>query len=401
MKSKNWLMFSVGLNLFLSIMMFSLWTDRATVEVDSTITSETPVGSTVSNLLFAKEAVPLKKKARLKDWIHNLRDSGVPDKWIACVAAADFESRWQKKMSNLRSEFTRGEISNDEFKQFIAQHDAGQETELRATLDENCFRQWDREKVLRGFDLDRLQLSEAETAALYHLQKLSDQHRQELTLSRLKAEVDEATLEKKTESLQDEYEKQLHTLLGDARYSSLHTSDSAIGDLLRNLSKLHASAEQTGEMQEAQQRWQEACVKTEALLSDGKLTGQEYEQQLKTEDASRDRQFQQTLGANGFAEFQKNQDGRYQTMQRYATAWNLTDDDINFVYASIRRSDTYVRDYRQWASNVEAQGQPVDWEALQKSLKDYSKQTDQALETYLGDELFIKLRQGNALTRAE
>lgn len=394
-------MLSVGLNLLLCITLTVLWKDRAVAKTDSTTLLERSAQPITSNRSPAAKTVPLRKQARLKEWMHKLDDSGIPDTLIAQVAAADFESRWQKEIANLRMKLTRGEISDEEFTQFIAQHDTGQEAELRATLDENCFRQWDREKVLRGFDLDQLQLSATDTTALYHLQKHNDRQRQDLTLSSLRAEVDEAMLEKQTESLHEEYEKQLHDLLGDTRYSLLQTSGSAIGDLRRNLSKLHASAGQAAEIQDAQQRWKESCVKTEALLNDGKLTGQEYEQQLKVYEASRDQQFQQTLGANGFEQFQKNQDTRYQTMQRYAAAWNLTGDDINFVYSNIHLHDSYVRLSRQWASASEAQGQAVDWDALQKSLKANSQQTDQALETYLGNELYLKLRQGNALTLTE
>src|SRR5207247_1162087 len=96
-------------------------------------------------------------------------------------------------------------------------------------------------------------------------------------------------------------------------------------------------------------------------------------------------------------DLKKNQDTRYQTLQRYASAWNLNDDDINHLYSAVQFAQNSVRDYQQRAQEIEAKGQPVDWDAVQKILHDFSQQTDQTLQKYLGEERFSKLKQSGAL----
>jgi len=331
------------------------------------------------------------------DWVSRLRAAGVPEKLVASIAAADYENRWQKKLESMKKRFAAGEIGEDEFSRFLAEHDTGEESELRGTLGDAGFHRWDREKVLRDFDLDSLKLSDSDSDALYQLQKKFNQQRHDLQIANLNGDVDEATLEQQSESKQDDYEKQLKTLLGDAKYASLQPGDSTVGNLRRSLAKVNASDEQVDGMLKAQQQWQDARAKVEAALKDGKITAQDYDQQTKTIDAARDQLYQQTLGPDAFADLQKNQDTRYQTMQRYAGAWNLSDNDVNHLYGALQFYENNVRDYQQRAQQLEAKGQPVDWDAVQKILHDFSQQTDTALQKYLGEDRFTKMKQTGAL----
>jgi hypothetical protein len=392
---KSWLYLSLALNAVL-VAVLAVHKDHPApvapqTPVASVVTAAPPVAPTVTApVLAGKNELPV-------GWVATLRNAGVPEKLVSSIAAADYENRWQKQLEAMKKKFAEGLITEDEFSKFIKSHDLDQETALRTSLGEAGFRQWDREKTLRGFDLDSLKLSDADADALYQLQKSFNQQRHDMTMAQLNGDMDEATLESQSELKQNEYEKQLKTLLGDARYASLQPGDSAVGDLRRNLAKLSASDEQVDAMVKGQQQWKDSRAKVEADLRDGKITAQEYEEQTKTIDAARDQSYQQTLGANAYADFQKNQDGRYQTMQRYASAWNLNDDDINHLYSAVQFAQNSARDYQQRAQAVEAKGQPVDWDAVQKILHDFSQQTDQTLQKYLGDERFSKLKQAGAL----
>ncbi|HXF10440.1 MAG TPA: hypothetical protein VN625_06615 [Desulfuromonadaceae bacterium] len=392
---KTWLYLSLALNAIL-VAALALHKDHpapAVVQLSpATLVTATPPAALKGPAitLAAKNTLPA-------GWAQALRDAGVPDKLVNSIAAADYETRWQKQLEVMKKKFTEGLITEDEFTKFIKSHDADEETALRTSLGEAGFRQWDREKTLHSFDLEGLNLSDADTDALYQLQKGFDQQRRDMTMSKLNGDIDEATLESQTEAKQDEYEKKLKSLLGDARYASLQPGDSAVGDLRRNLAKLSASDEQVDAMMKGQQQWKDSRAKVEADLQAGKITSQQYDEQTKTIDAARDQLYQQTLGANAYADFQKNQDGRYQTMQRYASAWNLNDDDINHLYSAIQFAQNSVHDYQQRAKDTESKGEPVDWDAVQKILHDYSQQTDETLQKYLGQERFTKLKQAGAL----
>src|SRR6185369_16557198 len=125
--------------------------------------------------------------------------------------------------------------------------------------------------------------------------------------------------------------------------------------------------------------------------------GPEYERRVKGLDATREHEFQNTLGADSFAEYQKAQDGRYRTMKRFGPAWGLSDGDINNLYSTIQSYESSVRDYQQRAQTIQEQGQEVDWPAVQKALRDYAKQTEDILKKSLGEERFNKLKRSNVL----
>jgi len=392
---KLWLYLSLALNAAL-VAVLVLHKDRPAPAV-AQLSPALPVTAAPAATAKGPAVTLANKNALPEGWVQALRDAGVPEKLVNSIAAADYETRWQKQLEVMKKKFTEGLISEDEFTKFIKSHDADEETALRASLGETGFRQWDREKTLRSFDLENLKLSDADADALYQLQKSFDQQRHDMAMAKLNGDMDEATLESQTEAKQDQYEKQLKALLGDARYASLQPGESAVGDLRRNLAKLNASDEQVDAVMKSQQQWKDARAKVEADLQAGKITSQQYEEQTKTIDAARDQLYQQSLGADAYADFQKNQDSRYQAMERYASAWNLNDDDINHLYSAIQFAQNSVHDYQQRAKDAEAKGEPVDWDAVQKILQDFSQQTDQTLQKYLGQERFTKLKQAGAL----
>jgi hypothetical protein len=52
-----------------------------------------------------------------------------------------------------------------------------------------------------------------------------------------------------------------------------------------------------------------------------------------------------------------------------------------------------VQDYQAQARALEAQGQSVDWDAVNKNLQQFAQQTQQALQNYLGQDSFNKMQQ--------
>jgi hypothetical protein len=52
-----------------------------------------------------------------------------------------------------------------------------------------------------------------------------------------------------------------------------------------------------------------------------------------------------------------------------------------------------VQDYQARARALEAQGQSVDWDAVNRNLQEFSAQTQQALQDYLGQDRFNKMQR--------
>src|SRR5581483_949105 len=194
-----------------------------------------------------------------------------------------------------------------------AQHDVELENEMRFALGEDGFKKWDKEKTLRDFNLSDANLSATESDALYNLRKELFKQRQDLQDSARKGEIDEADLSAKLSALQTQYEQQAKNLLGDARYTALTAApDPAVANLKRQVKNLNLSADQMTALLAAQQQWNQQRTQ----LNDDKPS---YETQLQAADSARDAAFQKILGADAFAQLQKQQDPAYQTLTRYAS----------------------------------------------------------------------------------
>ena len=315
--------------------------------------------------------------------LEELRRAGVSGRLIAAVAAADYEEKWRNRLLAQQEEFARGEISEVELELFVAAHEDGLEARMRHALGEAGFREWDQERQLKDFDLERLQLSGPEQESLYQLRRGLLEERRKMQAARLRGEIDEGDLERLSEAAHDACEQRLKDLLGETRYTSLQSGDNPSGGLRRHLTRLHVSDAQVEILLAAQGRWLESQNQSEA-------DGPTHQEMLQSLAAQRDEVFLQTLGP--FAELQKNQDSRYQAMQRHAKAWNLSGDDITWLYASLLRHDSSEQEHRQRMAETAA-----DPEAEQSMLRDLERQVDQDLRTYLGSERFERLKQARII----
>lgn len=330
-------------------------------------------------------------------WVQALRDGGISDKIIADVASANFEDRWHKLAEDNQRKFDGGEIDQAELTRFDLEHDAEQEKEMRAVLGDDAYHRWDQTKVLADIDRAGVQLSAAESEQLYQLRKDLDRNRLDLDLVRHDGKVADADAASRSEAMYAQYNRQLLKVLGRDRYAQIQSGvDTGIGQLKRNLRGISADDSQLAGMQTALQNWNAQRSELESKLQEGTVSADDYQKQLKALEAQRNQDYQTALGTNGFADFQRNQSEKYQTLQRIGPDIGFSDADINSLYASIQDYQTSVNDYRDRAQQLQDQGQTVDWTAVQKALSEFSQQTEDALRDQLGDK-FDKLKRSNVL----
>ncbi|MFD0893984.1 hypothetical protein KBB96_11215 [Luteolibacter ambystomatis] len=342
----------------------------------------------------ANEPKSLRRSVPRLVWIDRLRDEGIGEHLIASLAASDYEDRWQKRLLEIQQQLSRGEIDAADMENFVAGHEAGLESRMRDCLGDAGFQAWDRERVLRGFDMERLKLSAPETDDLFRLRKTLDCKTRDLQAALLRGEIDETDLERQTEANHEDYERELKGLLGQARYASLQPGDSEVGELYRDLARAGASGDQVDAALAIQQQWREARARADDERRLNGLTDEEFEQQLRTLDAGRDQRLLEMLGGDTLADLRMHQDGRYQTLQRYAGAWNLGGGDIDYLYSELRDYDEKVRNLRQSSG---AGGNPADEEAVEGSLRGLARENEAKLLNYLGAERFARLKKSGVL----
>ncbi|HXE42470.1 MAG TPA: hypothetical protein VN516_05550, partial [Candidatus Baltobacteraceae bacterium] len=353
---KLWFAISLALNfVLLGLFLFAARQNVPTIIAKVPVVSATTIPAH-QKISGQKIAPAQAKKNDWHSWLDELRAAGVPNKVLAGLVTADFEDRWEDQQCELQRKYENGDLDADALTQADAQHDAEREKELRLALGEQGFRQWDKDKMFRDFNVAAANLSESDRDALYDLRKDLLKQRQDLQDSMRKGEIDEADMSEKLSAAQTQYEQQAKSQLGDERYAALTAApDPAIANLKRQVKGLNLNADQMTALLQAQQQWNQQ----QAQLNDNKPG---YEEQVQAADSARDAAFQTILGADGFAQFQKQQDASYQTLKHYASAWQLKDKDVNYLYGAIQNYKQSVQEYRDKAKALEAQGQAVDWD---------------------------------------
>jgi hypothetical protein len=345
-------------------------------------------------------------------WLDEIRKAGVPNKILARLVIADFEDRWEERQGAIQRQFENGEIGADALTQAEAERHAELEKQLQAALGDDGFRQWDKENTLRDINPPGLAFSDAESDALYQLRKTLLQQRHDLETASRNGEIDELDLHDRLSALQNQYESQARTLLGEDRYAAMTSEpDLVSAQLRRALQKLQPDDEQFALLLQAQRQWNQQRAGLERNLDESPqialgvpttplvsvLQPGAYEEQLRKIDSVRDQTFQRVLGTNGFATFQMEQDTRYQTMKHYATAWQLSDRDIEFLYGALRFYDQSVASFHQQATALEAQGHLLDSSAVHDDLRQFLLNMQQNLLSYLGNDRLDKLKANNIL----
>jgi hypothetical protein len=348
------------------------------------ITNDTPVFIRQPKLPRYTDVASASDRAR---WIDQLRAAGVPNRILARVVQADFDEQWDRRV-----EECGGDADKLAALQIAKERD--EEAEMRASLGEEGFKQWDQETMLREANLGKTQLTASEADSLYGMKKKLQQRRWDLEQARLKGEMDDAEINDAYDQAYSAFNQQMKALLGDERYAKSQGVDdgAAAANLRHDLAKLNPSDSQFQELLKAQQQWNERRSQLDQQFQDDPSSAA-YAEQIKALDAARDQDYQRVLGTNVFDTFQKEQDGGYSKMKRYESIWGLDDHKIDYVYGTMKYYEKSVQDYQVRARALEAQGQSVDWDAVNKNLKQFAEQTQQSLQNYLGQDRFDKMQR--------
>lgn len=395
MKSKFFLTLSVGLNI-VALLVFII-SHASTTEAKVT-TAPTVATAAMANAGSATQSPELRPFDPSKvTWVQALRDAQISEKIIADVASATFEDRWHQQALENQRKFSRGEITQTALTGFDFEHDDEKEKAMRAELGDEGFRLWDKTGQLADVDQTGVQLSGEESDKLYDLRKDLDRKRLDLDKAIHDGNITDEDAAAQREALYAQFDQKQLKLLGDARYAQMRNgTDLGISQLKQQLGNINASDAQVSDMEAAQQSWNSQRSALEIQLQKGELSGDIYEQQMKTLDAQRDQEYQKVLGSDGFAQFQRGQSEQYQMLKQLAPGMGFTTEDVNNLYEMLQDYQNGVQDYRARAQALQDKGQTVDWPTVNKALANYAQQTEDALRGQLGDK-YDKLKRSNVM----
>lgn len=320
--------------------------------------------------------------------VDQLRAMGVPNKVLARIVLADLDWSWNKLGGELS---LRSHGDPDTLAAFKLDNAMSLDAHMRAALGEEGFKQWDHENMLREANRGKLPLTPAEVDGTYGLWKALQKRELELKKARLTGEMDEMELNAAFEKSILDFEQQMETLLGEERYAKARQIDEG-ANLRQGLAKADVNDSQFRELLETQKQWNELRFEIDQQFQN-EPSSSAYLEQLSVLDEARDQEYRRVLGTEVFDAFQKEQHPSYSLMTKYANLWGLDNNKIDSVYGSIRYYEKTVQDYQAQVRAIEAQGQAVDWEGVNKNLSQFADQAQQALQNYLGQDSFNKMQR--------
>lgn len=271
------------------------------------------------------------------------------------------------------------------------------DTEMRAALGEEGFKQWDRANMLREANQGKIALTPTETDEAYNLWKRVQQRELELRRAKLKGEMDEADAAEAFDKSISEFNQQMKALLGDERYAKSQQidGDASAASLRQDLAKANPSDSQFQALLQAQQQWNNQRAALDKQFQDSQ-SSPAYAEQLKALNVARDEEYRRVLGDEAFDSMQKAQDPGYTQMKKYETLWGLDDKSINSVYGTVKYYQKSAEEYQARARALETGGQTVDWDGVNKNLQLFAEQTEQSLQNYLGADRYNRMAQNGA-----
>ena len=119
--------------------------------------------------------------------------------------------------------------------------------------------------------------------------------------------------------------------------------------------------------------------------------------QLKALNDAENERLRQIFGAAAYDKMKLQSDPTYQTLTRYAQAWNLQDSEVQSTYQAIHDFQTTAENIRSAAEMSQAEGQPVNWREVNAQIEKAQQQTETSLQSVIGDERLRRLRQNGVI----
>jgi hypothetical protein len=390
---------SLGLNVILAVIALGLALHGPkSVPAPAPLEPATPVNEARHTQVISKSPGFMAEAPRSdqRRWlVDELRAMGVPNKILARIVQQDIDANWTKYAGELTLK-CHGDA--DTMAALQLQIDASMDSDMRAALGEEGFKQWDHDNLLRETDPGKVQLSAAETDAAYDLWKKLQQRELEFKKARADGKMDEAEITDAHDKAYSEFNQQMKALLGDDRYAKSQQTDdaTAAANLRQDFAKANPTDSQFQQLLQTQQQWNDRRAELDKQFQND-TSSATYTEQIKALDAARDAQYQSVLGTNVLTAIQKEQDPGYLRMKKYESIWGLDDSSIDSIYSTLKYYDKSMSDYQTQAHALEANGQTVDWNAVNKNLQQFSQQVQQSLQNYLGQDRFSRLQQNGVL----
>lgn len=331
-----------------------------------------------------------------------LEAMGISRDVLASVVIEDYNRRSTLQLAALQKKYAPRLVPERVTREFARRCDAEQTAALKEALGDEGYRAWDKEQKLVELNRartpgDALAMTPEEAERAYQLQKEFDDKARDLQMAMEDGVGDRADIGTLQAQAQAALDQQLKQLLGDARFAALRGNTDATTDVYRDFGDLNPTPEQAQAVVQADATYRAQQTALQEQLKNKPGDGAQVTAELKALNDARDESLRRIFGAEAYEMQQRQNDPTYQTLQQFAGAWDLKDQEVSSVYASLHAFDDQARRLRAAAEMSQAAGQSVDWPAVNAAIDRARRQAEAGLQTLIGAERVQRLEQNGLL----
>jgi hypothetical protein len=332
--------------------------------------------------------------------VRDLKAAGEPPDLVVNMVVAEFNRQWRDQMNAVNRKLRSGQLDQEESQEFFSSRtDALGET-ITEVLGEDSFAYWDKQRLLRSVSTGGYTLSAAESNELYRVEKEREQRNRELTRARDNGELDPLDYEEQSKKSEEQYQQERAKLLPeDRRARATDEEDNLLAALKQQTRGLNLSPQQLAELVDATRKNLVAMQGLESLEPAG------HAEKLQALEAALESEWIRILGAQGYADFKKASDYRYQTMKRYQEVWLLSDNDINYLYQTFAKYDKSIEERNAKtppvSESTDAEGKENSSAQTDNFADDMRQQLEAELLRSLGEERFRRFKAAGLIPQDE
>jgi hypothetical protein len=275
--------------------------------------------------------------------------------------------------------------------------------ELKAAFGEEGYLAWDKEQTLHALNRarvpgDELPMTAGEAEQAYRLQKEFDDKARELQIMLEDGVADKADVGTLQAQAQQTLDREIEKLLGPQRFNELRGNVDPTTEVYRTYGDLNPTPSQARAVLQAEQdyRAREAALTKRVNENPGDTANVTAE--LKALSDAQDENLRQVFGAAVYDNMKRQNDPTFKTLQQYAEAWELKDQEIQSVYETLHAFQDQAARTRSAAEMSEAAGQRVNWREINSAIEQAQQQTEAGLQNLIGGERLQRLKQNGVLT---
>lgn len=394
---------SIAANLVLAgVIVTLLWRDRPTAPVTvapPALPTTAPANMPRPAPRPAEPVAPPATGRIAPEAIAQLEQAGISRGVLGSALREDFNRRWDRKLVELERSFAPRQTPPREYVEFERHRRAELVRELTEALGPEGYRAWDKEQTLRTVNNAGVPMSPEEAEQAYRLQKEFDQQHWELEMAMDDGVADRADGAALQSQAQEALSRQLEQLLGKQRFDALQGMPDPVADVQRHYGELNPTPDQANAVVRVEDDYRAREEALAARLGRNPAEAVDLAAELQALTDAREEELRRIFGAAAYDEQKRRSDPTYQTLQQFAGAWGLQDQEVQGAYRTLHAYHNEMDRIRQVAGIREQAGQTVNWREINATIEQLRRQTEADLDAQLGVDRVQRLEQNGMMDR--